>query len=344
MTTILSLHTGEREVNALKVRCDNFKNGCEWTGELASQNKHLTTCDHALISCPKECKENEDIVQLLRKDLEAHLKDNCPNRSYECPHCKKKGKHHYVTSTHLESCPKVAVACPNVDCGEEIIRCNITEHLTECPFQVVSCKYIKIGCGETRRRKEIADHENHFESHFHVAMETTVKLYEKLAQFEKTRFKMLKFSNCKASGKYFQSPAFYTHQERYEMFMSVYANGIGAGEGTHISVYTYFMKGDFDDSLTWPFTGSVTFTLLNQLEDKNHHDVTVAFPQGKDDDINRIVMVGEKWGGLGHRQFISHEALRYNAATNCQYLKDDCLYFRVAVEPDSVKPWLTPTV
>ena len=37
------------------------------------------------------------------------------------------------------------------------------------------------------------------------------------------------------------------------------------------------MKGDSDDSLTWPFTGKVTFELLNQLEDNNHHKMTARF-------------------------------------------------------------------
>ena len=53
------------------------------------------------------------------------------------------------------------------------------------------------------------------------------------------------------------------------MCLEVYANGIADGKGTHVSVVACLMKGDNDDSLSWPFTGSVTFELLNQLEDKN---------------------------------------------------------------------------
>ena len=336
--------TGEREVNALKVRCENFKNGCEWTGELASQNKHLTTCDHALVPCPNNCKESADFVQLLRKNLEAHLEYNCPNRSYECPHCKQEGKHHDITTSHLERCPKVVVACPNKDCGEEFARCGITKHLTECPFQVVHCKYGKIGCGEKRIRKKVEDHEKHYESHFHLAMETVIKLKEKLAQNENTRFKMLKFSKYKASGEPFMSPGLCTHNEPCEMFMSVYANRKGPGEGTHILVFAFFLQGEFDDSLTWPFTGSVTVTLLNQLEDKNHHQHTIEYPEGTDNETNSRVINGRKVQGNGEPYFISHDALAYDPVTNCQYLKEDCLCFEVSVQADSCKPWLEPTV
>ena len=38
-------------------------------------------------------------------------------------------------------------------------------------------------------------------------------------------------------------------------------------KGTHVSVFACLMKGDNDDSLFWPFTGTVTIELLNQLEE-----------------------------------------------------------------------------
>lgn len=49
-----------------------------------------------------------------------------------------------------------------------------------------------------------------------------------------------------------------------------YANDVGSAKGTHVSVYACFLKGDNDDKLSRPFVGNITFTLLNQLEDKNH--------------------------------------------------------------------------
>ena len=48
--------------------------------------------------------------------------------------------------------------------------------------------------------------------------------------------------------------------------------------------------------------------------------------------------------GCGESQFISHDELDFDFDDNCQYLKDDCLFFEIKVEvaePD--KPWLTCT-
>ena len=124
------------------------------------------------------------------------------------------------------------------------------------------------------------------------------------------------------------------------MCISVYANGVCAGNGTHVSVFAYLMEGDNDDSLTWPFTGSVTFELLNQLEDKNHNTLTGPFPA--DDEASVRVMKGERGTGWGKRQFIPHTELEHKPAKNCQYLKNDTLVFRVSV--DVPKSWLMCTV
>ena len=54
----------------------------------------------------------------------------------------------------------------------------------------------------------------------------------------------------------------------------------GDGKGTHVSVYAYLMRGEFDDHLKWPFQGHVTVAMLNQLED-NHHATKIEFTDTK---------------------------------------------------------------
>ena len=103
------------------------------------------------------------------------------------------------------------------------------------------------------------------------------------------------------------------------MRLRVDANGDG---DTRVSVYIYLMQGKNDNNLLWPFTGEVTITLLNQLEEKNHHTCTISFPQ--DMEAN-----GERAGFPG---FISHYKLGYGSVMNCQFLKEDCLHFRIEVK------------
>ena len=104
------------------------------------------------------------------------------------------------------------------------------------------------------------------------------------------------------------------------------ANGEGDGEGTHITVGTCLMRGEFDSHLKWPFRGTVTFQLVNQLEDKEHHTGSNAY---KDATPDFTQVDGERSVGWGSPEFLPHSALGLSVANNCQYLKDDCLIFRI---------------
>ena len=128
---------------------------------------------------------------------------------------------------------------------------------------------------------------------------------------------------------WFSDPV-YSHFGGYKMCLKVYANGVGEGKGTRVSVYIYLMRGDNDDNLKWPFKGTIKVSLLNQLEDGQHHTRELWSPEEVSEDVSGRVTVGERAvRGWGLPQFIPQEALSYSGDKNCQYLKDDTLFFRV---------------
>ena len=135
------------------------------------------------------------------------------------------------------------------------------------------------------------------------------------------------FEQYKTDSDNWFSPPFYTHPQGYKMCLRVCANGYGEGKGTHVSVSASLMRGEFDDDLKWPFRGHVGFAMLNQLEDDNHITRTIPFT---DNEVTGRVMEGERFpSGWGYSTFIAHTELNYNPTKNCQYLKYDCLRFRV---------------
>ena len=151
-------------------------------------------------------------------------------------------------------------------------------------------------------------------------------------------FKVPEFSRHKSSKQEWYSPPFYSHPGGYKMCFRVDANGFGEGAGTHVSVFACLMRGRNDDNLPWPFTGKVTITLLNQLEDENHHTRTISFLSDSEVNGRRVVDGEIVPRGYGLSKFISHA---YSVTRNCQYLKGDCLYFQVKVEAAKpTKPWL----
>ena len=333
---------------SLKVKCDNTADGCQWIGELRSLEKHLTNCNFALLPCPNQCKDGDKLLTLTRKDIDNHKKV-CPRRQYECSYCKERGEYQERTTTHLEECPNMKIPCPNKGCAVGMERCKISQHRKECLFELVFCKFSIIGCTEKVPRKNLENHQNDGQQHLHLAIDTvyeqqkTIKmLEEKIVQLQPTPllFRLTDFDKRKTSTENFRSPAFYTRPRGYKMCIGVIACGEGDGEDTHVSVFAHLMRGENDDHLPWPFTGKVTIELLNQLKDNHHHSMQVKFPSDNEAS-QRVVNKEVTLVGYGYGSFISHSELGYDAAKCCQYLKDDCLYFRVKADTtNTFKPWL----
>ena len=288
------------------------------------------------------------VVQVLRKDLEKHTTKECPRRQYKCPHCQEAGEYRERTTKHLEECPMVEVPCPNSGCKTHLIRRDLSKHFKECMFEKVPCKYCTIGCTKVVARKDLKEHEKDSQHHLQLAVDTVHQLQSKVGNMHAQSrempvlYKFTSFNQHKTVDDRIYSPAFYTSLKGYKMCISVDANGCGDGEDTHVSVYAYLMKGENDDYLPWPFTGTVTVELLNQLEDNNHHSRTTRFIS--DDNSSRRVVDEERSSrgcGWGRSKYISHSDLGHNTAKNCQYLKDDRLHFKISVDAKSSStPWL----
>ena len=116
------------------------------------------------------------------------------------------------------------------------------------------------------------------------------------------------------------SRPFYTSREGYKMCLRVNANGLDRSKGTHVSMFTYLMRGEFDSRLKWPFRGTVTIQLVNQLEDREHRTVTHPYYHTASDASSARVPHKAKSHGRGKHEFIPHIELGLSVANNCQYL------------------------
>ena len=347
-------------MKSLLVRCPT---SCEWNGELRSLEDHIQqVCENTLVPCPNGC--NNGSTKTRRNNIDFHLSfkfpnrphtctkcqkkmefrnakshelNECPKRQYTCPHCNEAGVYEERTTTHLEVCPKVEITCKK--CSLRISRSNESDHRLVCPNEPVRCKYYSIGCGEKPLRKDQSTHEEDAQLHLSLSTEEVLRLKKALFLKNALTIRLKKFEIHKLEQKIFLGPPFNTSSKGYKMCACVYADG--AGEGTHVSVGACLMKGDNDDSLSWPFTGTITVELLNQLEDKNHLKKTVIFTA--DHKSSQRVVDGERGSGYGWPQFISHAGLAHKPLTNTQYLKDNTLIFRVSAEAPDYKPWLECT-
>ena len=370
------LYLGMREIKALPITC-NIDKECEWEGTLGTLEKHVANCDFVLCPCPKQCTVDESkVVGFIRKDLDEHLKNHCPNRDHECSDCGEKGTYANITQDHDMVCSKKPLPCPNAGCGDIVERQQVPEHVSKCPHTVIPCKYKGIGCDVKLERKDMAAHEQDDKLHLHMALDTVTSQQDAIASLRDTTrqqeetieslqdttwqqeetilavqhkikrllkqqeqlpgtFAMLGYQKRKETKARFSSPSFYTSPNGYHVQVKVDASGQSKGEDTHVSIFVHILEGKYDSRLKWPFVGQVTVTLLNQLENDNHHTKNVVFVSRD----NKVA--GNSWGKA---TFISHHKLAHDPVKNTQYLKDDTLYFRVRAEVDDHRPWLECTI
>ena len=353
----------ERRVKGLKVKCPNWEKGCRWQGGLGDTAQHIdTNCQMEAVPCPIGCKK-----KIVRGRLQEHG-ETCPQRAYKCPHCQFPGTFVKVTTTHFTTCGKFPLACP-AGCCSFHSRGEMAIHLTSCAEELVSCKYAAIGCEEVVKRKDLQTHlQDKKDYHLERSMDMVVQLsmiqstvmrmmatgtskcdisqvpvlFRPWLQNTPTCYprppwviKMEGFQEKKEKKEIWFSDPVYSHYGGYKMCLRVVANWTVFWTDT-VSVHINCLRGDNDDNLKWPFKGTIKISLLNQLEDGQHH-TELAWPL--DDNVTegasgRVTGRGRASLSHGQHSFITHQDLVYKRDKYCQYLKDNTLFFRVdCIEP-----------
>ena len=124
------------------------------------------------------------------------------------------------------------------------------------------------------------------------------------------------------------STGFYTRDGEYKMYLWMYPNDC-KGHSNYVTVNVCLTKGDHDDHLTWPVKGTLTVQLLNQLSDSNHSEPVKFHFDGSGEECQRVMKWTKSFNGVWCNKFMPHKRLSYDAGRKCQYLKDDCVFFRV---------------
>ncbi len=123
---------------------------------------------------------------MLRKELQDHEDNKCPNRRVQCQYCKLWGMYKKITAkSHLDECVGFPVSCPN-NCGhQKMQRKNLAGHQKVCPLQPVKCPFFEAGCRKMILRKDLAAHKaSNTEHHLELVMTHTVTLTQKATNLE----------------------------------------------------------------------------------------------------------------------------------------------------------------
>ncbi len=171
----------KRAIDSLKVYCPNRSKGCDKITALGECNQHLEKCLFVEVSCTKKCRES-----MIRKELQDHEDNRCPNRLVQCQYCNTEGMHKEITAkSHLDKCAGFPISCPN-NCGhEKVQRWLLADHQKLCPLEPVKCPFFEAGCTKMIVRKDLAEHKaSNTEHHLELVMTEMVTLKQKAKKFE----------------------------------------------------------------------------------------------------------------------------------------------------------------
>ena len=305
---------------------------------------HWPTCPSRPVPCPNECGISPEL-----KFLEHHVDDECPMKMVECAFKYAGCKETFLRKDmgdHMNQNLAGHMSLQAASHQQELKKLN--HRISELEIQLAKAKaenktlmkQVEQDCraqvaAASREVKKAQDlrlkgHLSTLRGEIKKAQdETKDQIIRELGAVREPHsrvvlvpvsFTMTGFQQKKVSNSSWYSPWFYTHPRGYKMCLRVDANGYGVRKNSHISVYLYMMRGEYDDSLRWPFQGDITVQLLNQVGGSEHHEVAVHFIDSADNEFCKRVLSGERSAtGRGFHDFICHSNLLPS------YLKDDCL-------------------
>lgn len=189
----------------------------------------------------------------------------------------------YSFQVHHLKCGRYPVSCPNRCDSGILCREELDGHLKDkCTSLVACCPFKDAGCRYKGPRYSLDKHlDESTKQHLTLMCGVVAKQQHQISNLKSALSKVslnysgtliwkisdvsTKIAEAKTKdGVELVSPPFYTSQYGYKLQASLFLNGNGAGESSHVSVYIKILPGDYDALLRWPFSHSVSFTLFDQ--------------------------------------------------------------------------------
>ena len=146
----------KRDIEELEIQCTKWEEGCQWVGELSHLQAHLESdegCEYTNVQCSNKCG-----VRMMRKELEAHLTQQCPLRNIQCRYCYYEDTYQTITTQHYSECPCYLLPCPNKCGATDIQRAEMANHRSRCELEPVECPFHETGCTARVVRREFDVH------------------------------------------------------------------------------------------------------------------------------------------------------------------------------------------
>ena len=340
-------------------QCNKRAYSCDYCGDYSSTfedvtSSHYPQCNKYPVACPNDCS----VYKFERQSIEQHLQDECSLAVVNCPFryagCevvlprKDMPEHIQNTLVHLmvlgsftqklaRENQELRLHAKEAEKKHNVLQDKIYKLSIACYASHHFIQHNKMqGCEcESFSVTEYGDSSNSVSE-----LELRI-MYFPVFPFKFTLKNFLSFKNMIGKDCEY-SPVFYSHSRGYKMRIVIYRNqssrvfrfqlhtNYALSFDPSCSIYVEIIQGPFDEMLKWPFKGSVTIRMLNQLNDHNHCETTICF----DDEVYRSNITkpdSNRFPTCGHKAFIRHKELQRNPEKQTHYTRDGSLYIHVDV-------------
>ena len=296
---------------------------CQYCNHKATHQEvtkdHWPVCDKYPLPCPNECGEEE----IERQHLKGHLEQTCPLEVIKCEFsyagCGAQLQRRLMpahmkesTETHLSLVAQVSKDVPKL----------IQEQRDQIKQQSVEINRL---WDQVNKQADLIRQQGK------VLVEQSDQEITLFPNFTPpATIVMDDFEEHRTKDKYWYSPPFYSHVGGYKMCLRVDANGLCNGKGTHVSVFVYIMRGEFDDRLQWPFHGAVTIQL--KRKDPPNYQWTIDL-QGTGhgrQSLNSDEQTFEERAAFAGRGEGNQECIAHTDLYNNGYLENNKLVFCIS--------------
>ena len=338
-----------------RISCPN--QGCDFASTRAKVDEHrLMSCPYRQCSC-RYCK-----TPCIYNLLPSHY-HQCPSYPLSCPYgCPQFNIPREEMDNHLKVCPEQLVQCPfyTFGCRTHVARRKLkfheeedknahlrlsVSHVVELSQTVNNLQTLsqlapsqntptqQSAYSQTRQslfmpRQTGEGHSSTEDRVLHASQQDPTWLCN-TALFPSMPWivKMDKFEENRAVNVDWTSPPVFTDPTGYKFTLTV--NAFGSILPGYISIYLALMRGPCDNILQWPCKRTIRVSLLNQQQDDGHHSIIIDYKDVPSYVSTQVEAYNFQRGtGWGKDEFVSHDELE-RRDNNCQYLKNNCLFFKI---------------
>ena len=319
---------------------------CNFANKFHVVSKHFDVCPYYPLACPNRCGATFE-----RDDLQDHMK-MCRLEEVQCVFNNAGCQANFIrenedehmdqnTQKHLALMPAATLRISQ-DFEQKLQeQLEIVEKKLEQKDELIEQVEQKLDKQSTEFQEQLGEQQKEFQEILKENNEQIKKLEDQLQtngqviEQQQQVISQLRrqggilpyditfsdYRQLKARDGYIDSPPMYTHPEGYKFELSLWPNGGGTGAGTHVAVSVYLLKSGHDAELKFPVKFTITVQLLNQHRDQDHHTRDIRCERKTREKLGNHI--GYDW------KFIPHADLEWNRAKQTQYLKEDCLKFRI---------------